>query len=69
VRLEGSKGLREERFWETTPFCDGLVLGKCFLGLRKKRKARAEAKAPKTVAVETRASSREFMEFDLEGSG
>jgi hypothetical protein len=59
--LEGSKGFGEVLV-ETTPLC---VWGNCFfLGFKKMRKAKAEAKAPKTVAVETRASSREFMEFD-----
>lgn len=67
MRFEGSKGLLEETNLEaTTPFWDwdGSIRDRSFLGLEeKKRKAIAEAKAPKTVAIETRVSSREFMEF------
>lgn len=68
MRFEGSKGLLEETTLEaTTPFWDWeeSIRERSFLGLeeKKKRKATAEANAPRTVAVETRVSSREFMEF------
>lgn len=62
LRFEGSKGLWEEHFLETTPFFNESSLGYCFLGfVKRKRMASAEAKAPKIVAVETRVSSRVFI--------
>lgn len=68
MRFDGSKGLLEETTLEAMrPFWDWdeSIRERIFLGLeeKKKRKATAEAKAPKTVAVETRVSSREFIEF------
>lgn len=68
LRFEGSKGLLGETTLEaTTPFWDWdeSIRERSFLGLeqKKKRKATAEANAPRTAAVETRVSSREFMEF------
>lgn len=67
LRFEGSKGLWEEQFSRTTLFAGESDLQDCLVGLKKKRKATAEAKAPKIVAVETRVNSREFMIVEVKG--
>lgn len=59
------KTAQRRAFPETTPFLDKSSLEDCLLGFeKKKRQVSTEARAPKTAAVETRASSRQFIELE-----